>query len=99
MNENPTTAERRALELLRQHDPASSLRPGAAARVEARLHTAAKKPRYVAVMVLAAIAISTFAMLWVLSATLTVCRDEPKRRLRPFKRITPVIPDLALPIS
>ncbi len=59
MNEKITAAERRALELLREHDPARSVRPGAAARVEARLHRPAKKPRYVWALVLAAIAIST----------------------------------------
>ena len=59
MSEEITAAERRALGLLREHDPASSVRPGAAARVEARLHRPAKKPRYVWALVLAAIAIST----------------------------------------
>ncbi|MBS1150975.1 MAG: hypothetical protein H6Q89_2673 [Myxococcaceae bacterium] len=59
MSEDTTAAERRALELLRQHDPALSVRPGAAARVEARLHRPAKKPRYVGPLVIAAIALST----------------------------------------
>ena len=59
MNEEIPAAERRAVELLREHDPASSVRPGAAARVEARLHRPAKKPRYVWALILAAIAIST----------------------------------------
>ena len=51
--------ERRALDLLRQHDPALSLRPGAAQRIEARLHRPAKKPRYAGPVVIAAIALST----------------------------------------
>ena len=59
MSEEMTAAERRAVALLREHDPASSVRPGSAARVEARLHRPPKKPRYVWALVLAAIAIST----------------------------------------
>ena len=59
MSEEISAAERRAVELLREHDPASRLRPGAAARVEARLRRPAKKPRYLWALVLAAIAIST----------------------------------------
>ena len=59
MNEKPTPAELRALELLREHDPALGVRPGAAARIEARLHRPAKKPRYGWALVLAAIVIST----------------------------------------
>lgn len=59
MNEETTPAERHALDLLRQHDPASTVRPGAAARIEARLHRPAKKPRYAGAIVLTAIALST----------------------------------------
>lgn len=59
MIEDPTPSERRALDLLRQHDPAAIVRPAAAARVEARLHRPAKKRRYAGPAVLAAIAIST----------------------------------------
>ncbi len=59
MIEDPTPSERHALDLLRQYDPAAIVRPGAAARVEARLHRPAKKRRYAGPAVLAAIAIST----------------------------------------
>lgn len=69
MNEDIPPAERRALELLHEHDPALSIRPGVAARVEARLQQPAKKPRYLGPVVLAAIALSTAsfaakALLW-----------------------------------
>ena len=59
MNEDTTPAERRALDLLRQHDPVLNVRAGAAARIEARLHRPAKKRSYVGPVVLAAIALST----------------------------------------
>jgi hypothetical protein len=59
VNEDTTPAERRALELLRQHDPALSVRPGAAARVEAGLHRPPKKSRYLGPVALAALALST----------------------------------------
>ncbi len=59
MNEDIPPAERRALALLREHDPAATVRPGAAERIEARLHRPAKKPRYVRPLVIAAIALST----------------------------------------
>lgn len=59
MNEDTTPAERRALDLLRQHDPALTVRPGAEARIEARLHRPARKPRYLGAVVLTAIALST----------------------------------------
>lgn len=69
MNEDPTPAERHALALLRQHDPVSSVRPGAAARIEARLHSPTRQRRYAGPVVLAAIALSTAsfaakALLW-----------------------------------
>jgi hypothetical protein len=59
MIEDPTEAERRALDLLRQHDPALTLRPGSAARVQARLDRPAKKRRYAGPVVLAAVVLST----------------------------------------
>jgi hypothetical protein len=59
VNDEISPSERRALQLLREHDPAASVRPGAAARIEARLRRPARRPRYVWALVLAAIAIST----------------------------------------
>ncbi len=59
MSEEMTEAERHALDLLRQHDPLLTVRPGAAARIAARLHRPVKKRRSAVPVVLAAIAIST----------------------------------------
>ncbi len=59
MIQDPSPAGRRALELLRRHDPASSVRPGAAERIEARLNRPAKKARYVAPVVLAGVFFAT----------------------------------------
>lgn len=91
MSEDTTPAERRALELLRQHDPAQGIRPGAAARIEARLHRPAKKRRYLGPVVVAAIALSTAsfaakALFWPSPA------DIPRAVPAPVVEAVPVAP-------